>query len=991
MAEAADVLERPVERMIKNPGKMIERRDKLNNLYYTRGEKEAAAKDGVALPDRVDGLRQGLDRLVTKIEERGEPHEQLDAEGKKKIPDFVLRHEESWESIGWSKKDREEVKNKLRNILHITDENALANALDCIVGAGRTPEEALRLITEDAFRQANEYASQPELEDRQRQLPPEEIQKRAQNYMLRGLGVEDIYVRRFILNREYNDELQYEFDNKLPDNLFDLAWNISFERQENFGINGKFPILQMQVEKYVDKKDGKEKVRGRYVVNQANWMRWMRDQINWWYEQYDTDEVTDYFSKVEIKKGPYTSVNLVTMLFNYNRYFRDETGFYWERLYDQTLLEPWMMFWLRTYHLEYDKAQSSEEKLSEAYNNIFYLSKLTRKIYGKSMVNILMTLPEDFEGKDSDAQLGDAWRTMFMVYYNMADFEALERTLGADSPLFKRQTWLDAMIEVGEGIIDRSGMPVIGTFMGDREEIFAKAFDVTTGKIKDKDAFIKFLNIFPTPSNQSTALNVINQVLKDIVADKVVTKEGNPNAQGVEQDIQGKIKDKISLDYAWLLAHSWTFFTGAAAKNNFPGVSGHLAETKWQHTAGYRAKYAGYSGGGNQYTIRMFPQLMRPLLEEILVENDFADYHYYDEKKGEMVTQHRNKTPMEILMDMNEVSMKHDEKRKDLQSQLKAAIEANNENEEKRLIRALNYLDEVTKNDYKILAGKLEFNEHAMRYFAQNVIGRAKVVYETIMGAHEINFEKFTKYDSIFRGVSFDRAEWQKAIQGGMVTPLRYLFQANGAIQYNMIVRSPVYTRQEDGKYKWVFKDVPLGEAMFGHQILDIPEFRTKRADLTDEEWRSLKAEGYRRRGQYILRPDGKHRINYDKVQDNQSLAYKQWMLMKIGADLWSHIDRHSTDPAYNMEHYLSILEAIENLPGDIEGNEFEMRKARIPKGFFSHHQMKWLKKISGTTTTKLFTRQFAADLFVGDQRKKESMFGESASIVLSSIFRGYQ
>ncbi len=106
-----------------------------------------------------------------------------------------------------------------------------------------------------------------------------------------------------------------------------------------------------------------------------------------------------------------------------------------------------------------------------------------------------------------------------------------------------------------------------------------------------------------------------------------------------------------------------------------------------------------------------------------------------------------------------------------------------------------------------------------------------------------------------------------------------------------------------------------LGEAMIGHEVLDIPEFRRRVKDVGPREWQELKKRGYRKRGKYIIRPDGKHDIDYDRVQENKPMVWKQWLLMKIAADLWSHIDRHSTDSRFTLAHYDDIVDAIKSLP----------------------------------------------------------------------------
>ncbi|HSX09202.1 MAG TPA: hypothetical protein VLF93_03550 [Candidatus Saccharimonadales bacterium] len=991
---ATETLER--DRMIKNPDELLKIRNEVREIYYPELVKKVS---GNKLPKDSEELRQGLDAKLKELAAGPLPEEEINEEtGKREVPQITLRNldEEGWERLGWGKEKRESVKHGLREVLHIGEHEA-ENTLHILIGQGKTYNDVMEVLNDRSrYEQYNTAEGRDVINQHLQQELSERIPgadpRRAQKflYVQEELGIDRAdYIRRFILTEDYREALNQEYDEKLPTDLYDLAWNIGHAEKNEFGLEGMFPILQMQIQ--VDK-DGK--TEGRYVVNQGNFMRWMRSQMWNWFAEFDTDELTDYFSKIELHKGPLSSVHLVTMLFDRNRYFRDETGHMWSRLYDQALLEPWMMYTLRSYYLEYEKAQSSEEKLSEVYNNVFFLSKLTRKIYGKSMMNLLMTLPVDFEGKDSDTKLGEAWSKMFLTFYNMADFEELQLILGKDSEFFKRSGWMKAMQEVNEKIIKQSGMPPVGeSFLGTREADFNNAFN---GKeeIQDTKAFTSFINLFSSPVTPSTAVEVINQAVRNAVKHQIVSKDANLESEEVKGKMEiidgNKIEDEVTLNYAWLLARTWTFFTGTAAKNNFPGVSGHNAETKWLYPMAYRMKYVGYGGAGNPYTIPMFKQLSLPLLEGMLVENANDEYFAGYDEKGKPKYKTRKLTPMEVMRQMHASSEHYEEERKELRKELEKAEKTKDENKLADIKQRLEKLDEVSKNEYKILAGDLEFNENAMRNYAQNIIGRSKVLYEQLMGGAEIDFDKFTKYDGIFRGVSFDRAEFQKAVQGGLITPLRYLFDANGATQLNMIVRSPEYRgKDEKGKPIWKFRDMPLGEAMLGHQILDIPEFRQKIKNLDPKRWQIMKQHGYKVKNGYVIRPDGKHDIDYNLVQENKTMVYKQWMLMKLGADMWTHIDRHSTDPAYGMEHYFNVLDAIASIPGNIDGSDTDMRGTRITDTFFSKEQMKWLKKISGTTASKLFMRQFFKDL-LGDKKKQGSMFGDSFSVIIGAVFRGY-
>jgi hypothetical protein len=988
------LLERPQEKgIINHPEELKQLRDDLRGLHdkgleYGREEKKIW---GDLLPKNHKELRDMLDAKVAEVSSNHEDKE----EGRDKLPSFVLRQEDDWTEIGWSEESKRRVLDKLRTILGINDENARMRALESLVGAGVSPEQALEKITQERLDEMKAKA-QHDADQANRgnhyDISSLDMELAQQTLLLSDIGVENNYIKRFILHDKYTKRalpflegfqrsLQEEFDGVLPDNLFDLAW-----KKELFGIDGKFPILQMQVEN--KKVDGKMVTSGRFVVNEANWIRWMRDHINWWYEEYDTDAVTDYFAKVEVKKGPFYSVNLITMLYGYNRYFRDETGHLWTRLYDQTLLEPWMMMFQRTYALGYDDASGDEEQLANKLKEMYHLNKLTRKIYGKSMMQLLSTSSVDYTGPDSDTKVGEAFQKMFLAYYNMADFEELQRVLGEDSTFFKKEGWNDALKDAMGDIAKQHHMLQMDRFLGDRQGDFFAAFD-KDGKIKDKKKFINFINIFNDEPVSSTITMVLRQALMNAVSDSIVTDQMLLSSTHVDKSQltkENKLVDTISLKYAWLLAHSWSYFSGGRARSNFPEVAGYLAETKWLYTDAYRMKYMQFGGAGNPYTVPMFKQLSIPLFEALLVENSFDDFVFSRDEEGnpeKMKT--RQLTAMEIFMRMHEESEHYNKERKILQGRIDNASGAQKE----ALQKELEKLEDVAKNRYKLIAGELEFKENAMRVYAKNVVGRGKALYEQLMKSKETSFDKFITYDGLFRGPSFHREEWQSAIQDKYITPLRYLFEANKATQLNKITRAPVFVgNDEHGKPKWVWRDQYLGERMLGHQILDVEPFWQEIKDFGPEMWKDLKGRGYSKRGKYAIRPDGKHVIDYNKVQDNKKLVYKQWLLMKIAGDLWSHIDRHSTDPAYSLHHYDEIVESIAALPGNIDGTEYDLKGVRVNHTFFEKEQMQWLKRMSGADG--LFLREFLHDVFQGDKRKKESLFGESTGIILGAIFKGY-
>lgn len=963
------------------------------------------------MPHNDRELREGLDRSAAQVISAAE----AEKKHREHVPDIVLRHlneadyAEGWQDItGWEDATQRarvlEMLSKRLGFKVYRNSNGeverystqAIQAMHSLIGSGKTAQEALAVLDDeerlekkkrDYEAKANDmtnemFSKMGESAGHMRGVSTDKEMVVKYLYVYDELGIKQPdWIRRFILDKEFKSSLNQEYDSSMPQNLFDLAWNLSHNFPE-YDIDGLYPVLQMQV-----KKGPNGKIEGRYVVNQGNFNRWFRFQQWRWYETFDTQSVTDYFSKIELHKGPMYNVNLITMLFDKERYFRDETGYQWEGLYNQTLMEPWMMLFLRTYAVELDQVDDDIGKLKDKYKELFHLSKLTMGLggLGTSMIERLTTLPVDFDGEKSDTRVGEAMLKMLLTYYHMADFEALQETLGEDSRFFTRDGWIEALAKISKGTTERTHMFAPGTSFGEHQDFFNNAFG-EDGKIKNQKAFMKFINIYESAHKPETLVHTFDQIVKDCVAESLVSKEGNSNAEGATTNKEGKVLDSLSLDYAWLIANSLTFPSGATARGNFPAVSGHKAETRYFYTDAYRLKYMGFGGAGAYATIHMFPQTSLPFFEGIILENKFDTYSYYDEKKGQMVTKKRHWTPMELMQKLNSTNNAFEARRKALRDKLE---QTDSKDEKDRIMRQIAEVDEEAKNLTKQNALHFAFNQNAMREWAKNLHGRGADLYDQLMKGTETAFDKFTVYDGIFRGPSFKQDEWQDALQTKYITPLRYLFEANGATQLNARQHFPEYKGQDkDGNPIWEWREMYVGERMLGHQVVDIPTFRMRRRDLTEAKWIEMRRQGYKEKGKYVVRPDGRYMINYDRVQDNKKMVYKQWLLTKIAGDLHHHISRHTTDPQYSLEHFESIIKAIEELPGNLLGNQYDLRGNLVTKPFFSHEQIAWLRKVSGANT-KWRTEWWKA-LVMGDPHKKGGGIGESTNLIIGAIFKGY-
>ena len=352
----------------KNAEELLDIREEFRQMQYSDAVlKQTDAK----LPKTVRELRDALNEKVKKLaeeDEYGKKHE-------KNVPDISLRDqdEQGWIDIGWDREKRTKVIEKLRRVLRIGIKIKRVNIMHMLAAAGRDPDSVLNTLDDDKYTNSssvdyylkrsnytNPDTGETVTEDghaidvgvlvanqiNNRAIGGRVDRETANKYLLlhEDLGLGELgpqsnnYIMRFVLDDEFRSALDYEYDNELPQNLYDLGWNIMYHNDVKYGVNGEFPVLQMQVDVEDDLgENGKPKIgpdgrvkkrvkKGRYVVNQANFLRWLRDRMFYRYDAFETDQVPDYYSVITIPKGPLATVNLATMIFDQTRYFRDETG-----------------------------------------------------------------------------------------------------------------------------------------------------------------------------------------------------------------------------------------------------------------------------------------------------------------------------------------------------------------------------------------------------------------------------------------------------------------------------------------------------------------------------------------------------------------------------------------------------------------------------------------------------------------------------------------
>ncbi len=352
----------------------------------------------------------------------------------------------------------------------------------------------------------------------------------------------------------------------------------------------------------------------------------------------------------------------------------------------------------------------------------------------------------------------------------------------------------------------------------------------------------------------------------------------------------------------------------------------------------------GYGGGyGNPYTVHMLRMLATDFMTGVRTET-FVDkedrkknpnrYEHRFFKNGEGKENKVYKTPLEVLWEMH-----------DAWKNAKEAVPSGLSKEEED--KAFEEAYKLASNNADIQAGQLVFPGNTMKYFSNDHLKRALDMFNQVINAEEIKLEKFTKLD-VFKGVTFERDQFQSAVQEKFLKPMRYWARTWKQMDFSQKVRFDA----GDGKTpKW--EDRTLAESMFGREMIDVPEFwkRVDEGTPGAKKYHTRSAKGGSK-WEWTWRVP--HEISGAEINENRDQLVKQMAKVRIAAELYSHVDANSNDPRYDFRFYETVMAALESIPGGIEGDEDSLKGGRtnVKKRdrFFSEDDIKWIRKKSRTT-----------------------------------------
>jgi hypothetical protein len=905
-----------------------------------------------ALPEKVTKPERkptSMDVAVSQYMRDRETREREAREQEESLPSRgdLLSRKNDWTEYGadWTRENRDALARRLQDLMGMNAMQA-QSTLEQLLATGRSAQEILEQLQANNIT-ARRDALRASYEGSGGSPTNEDVYTR---FLMNNFGLKRDNIMKFIYSDYYREENQNNYESLPPGNVEDLAWQMMWgiKGYREWGVRGDNPLLEMRV-----RKDEKGKTVGDYYINESNMVKWVRDRMMNAYN-FDPDAPHNYFSEIQLPKR-YGPINIQEMTLNPSTYFRSKDGRDYLKLSDQFVMETWGLGTLRQWDVEYRGAMTGE-KLIETIQKLFKANTFTKETFKTTLFNLLTTLPLNFENPRedgsyySDNKLGAAWIQTHLAYDRLSDFDGLEQVFGRNSHFFTRDGMLEALSTVLLARKENTGEASIESIIGaDAHADFKKAFDEKTGKVKDKKSFIKLINIFGTFRPNIYMERTVRQMMRDAIQEKLKFD---------------KKKDGSSIEMAELIAWSLSRFSGAAALGDSSSFIGYDYNTRMFYTQSYRQKMAGWERGdyfGNPFNVFAFKRMSVDLFRAMKTET------FVEEKDHNGNPYKRSKMPIEVFRDLHSLKVAQVQALEEAEARWKE--QGLSEEEREQRIAAL---QESLNKQYQKKAGELIFGQRALEDYADNHLSRSYKLYDMLMKSRELDLEKFTHFD-VVRGITFDREKFQEAVQEKFFKQIRYNWSSYGELDFAKVDR---YLDQKTGQ----FREMPLGEALFGYQMLN-REFFWKKRQNVDGKW------------EYVYDDFGRHVIDYHKINGKDELGrsgkvklWKTWALMKIGAELHAHFSRHSTDPAFKLSYYDHVIEALEHIPGNIMGDEFDLVDTKTGKNtFFSEEDIEWLRHISRLTEFSLTWRWILSDLFMPHDDKGMG-FGEAFGILFKAV-----
>lgn len=733
-----------------------------------------------------------------------------------------------------------------------------------------------------------------------------------------------------------------------PNTINELARAIADYEPE---FHDKFPLFKEEGT-YIDE-DGKE--RRRTVINEANFLRWIRKRMKFFEGEDGPDTPVNYFAKVGIPFGN-RHIHMAQILEDDEKFFTDEDGAVHAELAQQIRRELFVRFTVRGRDIQYrtgGKGMSDEGGIDGVLQAIFKDNNMTRNTWnGKSMWHWLLEMPmeamakldpplhegeiihkgagpdhgghihrkyvRDYERQDT--RMGRSIATAIAAYYHLADYNKLQEMIGPDSDFFTRKGFEKVRSELADN--ENRSNRFSGESLGRLEEKFISNATLDLifgpdGKVKNREAFIKYINFFPNAQVDPRARDMVRGLIQQAIGHKYHMYLRGEDGKYLRKDgdlVMDTDTMVMAEDYAFLI----TRWTGIATRNDL-GATAYDAQAKWLRFQNYRKKMSGSSKGG------MFGNMYNVGLMKTLGVNYLDSIRNQDGKLLREIIEELALAPVMPLALDEKNGMDHPAEAEEKQADVETI-------ESRKTLSELTFPDLIELNYYN------------------NGIFRWVQEYKSFIGADELHLDKIVE-QARFGGILYDPASFGQKIQDGFLKPLRYGYQGwpnlyskevRDIVEYDPEIHKGLPQVDVNG-VPHVFINMSLANSMFGDEVMDREMF-WERLPQYDEDGKEIKDKDGNPTGKRIPHIIDPRFIDTDK---GRIQMFKNIALGRVAADIYSHVDHNSPYPKWDGQTIEAVIRALEAIPGDLLVDEHDLRNTVVPERFFTRADIKWLRSLA--------------------------------------------
>lgn len=259
-------------------------------------------------------------------------------------------------------------------------------------------------------------------------------------------------------------------------------------------------------------------------LNKENFMNWIHSQLQYYHDQDPDNPQLNFMSSINIDiPDMFRTVNILTMINNPGRYFKDKYGVELVDLKNEVTNATWLWGDIRNKDITYRLIMPMDEKIGEALMNMYQNNVLTKMTGdGTPPIHWILSQAERFGGESGDKKIGMAVLESLMIYYNLTDFpELYDKYAGQDAPLFNLKEIKKTIQEliVNEKLHPDDPYLLIKDWADLMSFFNEKGEFIVPGDKKAEINFAKFFNLYE-PEKNPRLINLIRALVRKTVQNK---------------------------------------------------------------------------------------------------------------------------------------------------------------------------------------------------------------------------------------------------------------------------------------------------------------------------------------------------------------------------------------------------------------------------------------------------------------------------------------